>query len=277
MVKLFYQISGAYIVTNAAVLTLTVIDAGKIVLYMYRSVGALLFADLASYAAGFAEFAGNCAFLNIMAGNSEAGGIGNHYDHILGAGVFARLTALAGIAVYYGNAIDYMDSIEFTDLDTVAVPEAAVYAIVHTIAERGVVGGAVINTNIIVFGGCSIAARAAHKCYHRLGSGCLYTHNCRYFLGGISAAGGAFVAGSAAFNDCFRIIGAACKAAAAAVGARKRVHYSFLTGIGLDCENFGSISEDKTEERAEDGKDTHGKCNSYHIAALLISSGRRSP
>lgn len=265
LIKLLDEVAGANCKAGSAIVALGIVNRRQIVINVDCTVGTLLFTKLAAHATGLTEFTGYSALFYVVAGNCEVSRMRHHYDHILGTGKLTCLAALAGFSVNDGNAIDYMNSIELTGLDAVAVTKAAISAVVHTVTEGGVVRCTVINAVVMILGCGAITACTAYESDHTLGMLSLYAHDLGDFLSSISTTGSAFIAGSFALYDRFGIVGTASESAATAVSAGQYFNNGFLTGVAFNGEGLGGESKNKSEECAEYGKNRNGIYNSHHI------------
>ena len=85
----------------------------------------------------------------------------------------------------------------------------------------------------------------------------LHTHDGRHFFRRFLTACGAQADLCLAVNDGLGVGLAACKAAAAAVGAGKGLHQLGQPLIGLYGKDPGGHGQHAAEDRAHDGKDQH--------------------
>ena len=217
---------------------------------------ALLLAQVAADAADVADLAGVGAPVVVGAGNNNVGVVGDGNNDPLGADLHALEAAGAFVRVHTGNAVDHMDGVKFTGSGAGAEAQTAAGT------GRGAVAGdehgaaAVGDALIAGLGEVVLAAALDHGDLplHLHG---FHAHDGRHFFRRFLTAGGAQADFRLAVDDGLGVGLAACKAAAAAVGAGKGLHKLGQPLIGLYGKDLGGHGQHTAEDRAHDGKDQH--------------------
>ena len=119
------QLLGANRCAQTAGSTLAIVDDSQVVFHLDGLVGADLGAKAAADAALGTATDGNRALSVGIAGHDYAGAVVHRNDQVSGADRRAGHAAHTNVRIYLGHAVDHMDGIVLTSLDTAAEAQTA--------------------------------------------------------------------------------------------------------------------------------------------------------
>ena len=212
---------------SAAAGTLGVVDGCQILNNGDGAVGADLGAQTAANAALGAALDNRRALGVGVTGDNGVVIVVNRHDQLTGTGFHTSTAADTHLPVHLGNAVDDVNGVVLTGLDTITEAQAAEFADHRAVSGYQSSGGTVLHTFVYTFSlraqllavlGDPMIAGAADQSHLTFDLPSLYTHNGGHGLCAFIAAGVTFSNGCFTVEHSLRIAATAGIAAATAVG-----------------------------------------------------------